>query len=57
MLKISLTEYRGQKIAFNDLTELFLEQLLIETELIRIDAEQAQIAARLERVLGTHSVD
>ncbi len=57
MLKISLTEYRGQKIAFNDLTELFLEQLLIETELIRIDAEQAQIAARLERVLGTHLVD
>ena len=52
MLKLGVADYRGQRINFDDLTSLYLDQLLIETEVLRLDAEIASSGAKLERALG-----
>jgi len=52
-LKLGVADYRGQRIDFDELTSLYLDQLLVETEIIRIDAELGITAAQLERAVGS----
>ena len=52
-LKLSLADYRGKRIDFAQLTSVYLEQLLIQTEILGIDARLGKTIAELERAIGS----
>jgi len=52
-LKLSLADYRGKRIDFGQLTSVYLEQLLIQTEILGIDARLGKTIAELERAIGS----
>ncbi|MCH1494176.1 MAG: TolC family protein [Rubripirellula sp.] len=56
-LKISLADYRGKRIDFTELTSVYLEQLMIETEVLRIDARLGQTIAKIERAVGSSNIE
>ena len=56
-LKISLADYRGKRIDFTELTSVYLEQLMIETEVLNLDARLGQTIAEIERAVGSSNIE
>lgn len=51
-LQLCLADYRGSRVDFGEVTDIFVEQLMVETEIVRMDASIASTLATLEKTVG-----